>query len=66
MSDDELIAYNMSADPMNQVFCVRERRAGSNIPKKFCATMYELQNEAGEQISRLNAANAGDLGLSRD
>lgn len=63
MNDSEIAAHNATADTWDQVYCVREIRLGSNIRKRYCATLRELQEGTANQVGVLNALNSGSGGF---
>lgn len=63
MSDAEIAVHNATADTWDQVYCVKEIRLGSNIRKRYCATVRELHEGNANQIGVLNALNSGSNGF---
>ena len=43
MSFPELVAYNRTVEPMDQIYCVEEIRAGSHIRRRHCETLIEIR-----------------------
>lgn len=59
MSEEELFAYNDSAEFWDQVYCMEDIRIGSHIRKRTCATLRELQDYNSNQVGYLFTVNSG-------
>jgi len=61
MSFPELVAYNRTVEPMDQVYCVEEIRAGSHIRRRHCETLIEIQENLARSASAINVLGTSQI-----
>ena len=63
MSYEEIDTYNQTVGMWEQVFCDEETSVRSRIPRRRCATLFELQQEVIGNVGLMNSATSGKSAL---
>ena len=61
MSFPELVAYNRTVEPLDQVYCVEEIRVGSHIRRRYCDTLIEIQERLARSASAINVLGTAQI-----
>ena len=61
MSLSELVTYNRTVEPMDQIYCTEEFRVGSHIRRRRCETLIEIQERVANSASAINVIGTGPI-----
>lgn len=61
MSLPELMTYNRTVEPMDQVYCADEIRAGSHIRRRHCETLIEIAERVAKSASTINIIGTAQI-----
>ncbi|HIF74296.1 MAG TPA: hypothetical protein EYG31_13340 [Porticoccaceae bacterium] len=64
-SDGEILVYNETAGPWDKIQCSSEKKIGSNIRKRDCATVRQLKARSEVSASSINNINYGTTDFFR-
>jgi hypothetical protein len=64
-SDSEILAYNETAGPWDQIQCSSAKKIGSNIRKRDCATVRQLKARNEVSGGSINNINYGSSNVFR-